>query len=116
MTAIYYLVTPASYSLLHRLTCDELYHFYAGDPIELVEVTLGGDVTRTILGPPMFPQAVAQHVVPAGHWQGSRPVLGGAWGLVGTTCSPGFEFADFELARPDDPAWTDPSLAPFLHR
>jgi predicted cupin superfamily sugar epimerase len=39
---------------------------------------------------------VPQLVVPAGTWQGSRLAEGGAWALLGTTVSPGFDYADYE--------------------
>lgn len=109
-TAIYYLITPTSYSLLHRLRCDEMYHFYAGDPIELVQVTRKGEIKTTTLGPPTNEGMIVQTIVPAGDWQGSRLLPGGEWGLVGTTCWPAFEFKDFELADPQDPLFQSPAL------
>ena len=109
-TAIYYLITPVSYSLLHRLGCDEMYHFYVGDPIELIQVTREGEIKQTTLGPPTTPGMTPQAIVPAGVWQGSRLLPGGEWGLVGTTCWPAFEFQEFELADPKDPLFQSPSL------
>jgi predicted cupin superfamily sugar epimerase len=100
-TAIFYLLTPDTFSALHRLRADELYHFYLGDPVELVELRSGGSATRTILGQDLTAGMRLQHLVRAGVWQGSRLAAGGAWALLGTTMSPGFEFADFELGRRD---------------
>lgn len=100
-TAIYYLLTPDSFSALHRLTGDELYHFYAGDPVDLL--LLDGDESgRTItlgtdLRAGMRPQALA----PSGTWHGSSLRTGGAFALLGTTMSPGYDDADFELGDPD---------------
>jgi predicted cupin superfamily sugar epimerase len=93
-TAIYYLLTPGTCSAMHRLPGDEVFHFYLGDPVEMLMlhpdgrgevVTLGSDVATMKL----------QHVVPAGTWQGSRLVAGGAYALLGTTMAPGFDFADY---------------------
>jgi predicted cupin superfamily sugar epimerase len=98
-TAIYFLLTPDSFSALHRLASDEIWHFYLGDPVQMLQldnrgagqiVTLGADFDRG-----MRPQIV----VPRGSWQGARLLPGGAFALLGATVSPGFEFADFELAQ-----------------
>lgn len=98
-TAIYYLLTPDSVSALHRLRGDEIFHFYLGDPVEMLQLRPdGGGRILTIgtdLGAGMRPQVV----VPAGVWQGSRLAPGGRFALLGTTMAPGFDPADYE--RPD---------------
>lgn len=95
-TAIYFLLTPDTFSALHRLKTDEVYHFYLGDPVELL--TLGPEGGRvTLLGSDVFGGQMPQLVVPHGVWQGSRLVPGGSFALLGTTMAPGFDFADFEL-------------------
>lgn len=113
-TCIYFLITPTSYSLLHRLKCDEMYHFYAGDPVELVQVGLDGKIVTQVLGDPTVAGQLCQWLVPAGNWQGSRLVAGGAWGLMGTTVWPGFDLSDFELALPGDERFRAEQLQPFL--
>jgi uncharacterized protein len=97
-TAILYLLTsdPDSFSTLHRLPTDEVYHFYLGDPVELLLLFPGGEVEIATLGPDVLGGHRVQHVVPRGVWQGSRVKEGGAWALLGTTMAPGFEFADYE--------------------
>ena len=37
-TAIYYLLAPDTFSALHRLASDEVFHFYLGDPVEMVQL------------------------------------------------------------------------------
>lgn len=90
-TAIYYLLTPTRHSRLHRLPGDEIYHFYLGDPVELLLLRPVGSGEVVVLGADLTMQVV----VPGGVWQGSRLVPGGRWALLGTTMSPGFEFAHF---------------------
>jgi predicted cupin superfamily sugar epimerase len=97
-TAIYYLLTPDTYSALHRLRQDEVFHFYCGGSLEGILLPPGGGLTRVTLGPGRAAGETLQYVVPAGVWQGWRLAAGGKWGLVGTTVAPGFEFADMELA------------------
>lgn len=95
-TAIYYLLTPDTRSAMHRLASDEIFHFYLGDPVEMVQLHPDGTgkviVIGTDLGRGMRPQAL----VPRGVWQGSRLVPGGQYALMGTTVSPGFEYDDYE--------------------
>jgi predicted cupin superfamily sugar epimerase len=97
-TAIYYLLEPGTFSALHRLRSDEVYHFYLGDPVEMLLLEPGvGRVLR--LGNDLAAGLRPQVVVPAGTWQGSRLESGGRWALLGTTMAPGFDVADFELGR-----------------
>ena len=99
-TAIYYLLTPDTYSALHRLPGDEVFHFYLGDPIEMLELLPDGSSRITVLGAGLDGMR-PQHVVPGGVWQGSRLLPGGAWALLGTTMAPGFSYEDYEEAGAD---------------
>ena len=87
-SAIYYLLTEDSFSHLHRLTGEEVYHFYMGDPVELCELMPDGSTKLTVLGTDLFKGQVPQHVVEGGIWQGSRLKEGGKWALLGTTMCP----------------------------
>lgn len=100
-TAIYYLLTPDTFSALHRLPGDEIYHFYLGDPVELLQLHPDGTGTISVLGQEVLAGMHVQHVVPGGTWQGSRLVAGGHWALMGTTMAPGFAFEDFEAGERD---------------
>lgn len=102
-SAILYLLTdrPEGFSALHRLRTDELYHFYLGDPVELLELDEDGGRT-TVLGPDVLGDQTVQHAVPAGTWQGSRLLAGGRWALLGATMAPAFDPDDFELGRRAD--------------
>lgn len=95
-TAIYYLVTPNSFSALHRVKADEIFHFYSGDPVEMIQIDEEGKLTKHIIGSNFVDGQQPQLVVPKGVWQGTRLVAGGQWALMGTTVAPGFEFEDFE--------------------
>lgn len=99
-TAIYYLLTPDTCSLMHRLRGPEVYHFYLGDPIEMLMVDEDGPKV-VLIGPDLAAGHQVQHVVPGGVWQGSRLVPGGRYALLGTTMAPGFDLEDFTLGRRD---------------
>ena len=96
-TAIYYLITPESFSALHRLPQDEIFHFYLGDPVEMVQLETGKPPRHFILGTDLANGQRPQVVAPANIWPGTRLLEGGQWALLGCTVSPGFEYADFEI-------------------
>jgi predicted cupin superfamily sugar epimerase len=100
-TAIYYLLTPDTFSALHRLPTDEVFHFYLGDPVEMLQLgPLPGNGGRILtLGPDILTGQQVQTVVPAGVWQGSYLREGGRFALMGTTMAPGFDFADYEAGE-----------------
>jgi predicted cupin superfamily sugar epimerase len=101
-TAIYYLLTENSYSHMHRLCTDEVFHFYLGDPIELLELFPDGTSRKVILGQDIMNGQEVQAVVNAGSWQGSRVIPGGRFALIGTTMSPGYAQSDYEHGRAED--------------
>lgn len=97
-TAIYYMVVPSSFSALHLLQkSDEIFHFYGGDPVEMIQIDPHGKLQTFVLGADVMAGQSPQVVVPGGNWQALRLKEGGAWALMGTTVSPGFEFEDFEV-------------------
>jgi hypothetical protein len=99
-TAIYYLLRAGERSHWHRVGATEIWHFYAGDPLEL-RVAPGDEepVVRRVLGAAIDERQAPQVLVPAGWWQAARPL--GEWTLVGCTVAPGFDFSGFELAEED---------------
>ena len=101
-TGIYYLLTPETFSAMHRLQSDEIFHFYSGDPVEMAQLWPDGSGRVLILGSDFFNGMQPQVVVPRGTWQGSRLLKDGRFALLGTTVSPGFEFADYESGLRDE--------------
>jgi predicted cupin superfamily sugar epimerase len=101
-TAIYYLLTPRTFSPIHRLQSDEIFHFYLGDPVEMFQLWPDGSCKVFILGPDILNGMQPQVVVPKGIWQGARLLKSGKFALLGTTVSPGFEFADYESGSRDE--------------
>lgn len=104
-TAIYYLLEPGTFSEMHVLASDEIFHHYAGDPVEMLQLHPDGSRRRVTIGKDLRAGETPQVVVPRGVWQGSRllPIAqqdAGAygWALLGCTVSPGFEFADYKSA------------------
>ena len=97
-TAIYYLLEPGTFSEMHRLKSDEIFHFYAGDAVEQLQLPAGGTGRLVQIGSDLARGERPQVVVPAGVWQGARLAGGGAvgWALLGCTVSPGFEYEDYE--------------------
>jgi len=100
-TAVYYLLEPGTFSEMHRLRSDEVFHFYMGDAVEMLRLTPGEAGERVVIGTDLVAGERPQVVVRHGVWQGSRLVAGGAWALLGCTVSPGFEFEDYEEGSRD---------------
>lgn len=98
-TAIYYLVTPGRFSALHRVASTEIFHFYLGDPVAMLQLFPGGAGQGLTLGPDILAGQRPQAVVRRGVWQGTRLCPGGRFALLGCTVSPGFEFEDYEHGR-----------------
>lgn len=100
-TGIYFLLETGNFSAFHRIKSDEMWHFYAGDALEVIEIDGSGTLTVTSIGNAVEEGAVFQYVVKAGNWFASRVKTGGAFALVGCTVAPGFDFADFEMPSRD---------------
>lgn len=102
-TSILFLLSdePDSFSAMHRLPKDEIYHFYFGDPVELLLLFPDGTSQVIILGHDILDGQQLQFVAPAGVWQGSRlrassSTQGAGYALMGATMAPGFHVTDFE--------------------
>jgi predicted cupin superfamily sugar epimerase len=95
-TAIYYMITPETFSALHRVPGPEIFHFYLGDPVIMLQLLVDGSSRTISLGSDLARGHQPQVVVRGGVWQGSRLAPGGNFALMGTTMSPGFDPADYE--------------------
>jgi predicted cupin superfamily sugar epimerase len=97
-TAIYFLLEQENFSAFHRIKSDECWHFYAGDALLIYVIQQDGAMKITTLGNDIDAGHLFQYVVPANYWFASVPAPGSVFSFVGCTVSPGFDFADFELA------------------
>ncbi len=100
-SAILCLLTGDAFSKLHRLASDEIFHFYLGDTITMLQLHPEGSSEIIDLGSDLTRGQHVQVAVPRGTWQGCYLNQEGKFALMGTTVSPGFEFADFEEADRD---------------
>src|SRR5579863_8386192 len=94
-SAIYYLLETGTFSELHALESDEIFHFYLGDPVEMLQLFPDGGSAILILGPDLSAGQHVQILVPAGVWQGMRLIGNGMLALLGCTVTPGFNYADY---------------------
>jgi predicted cupin superfamily sugar epimerase len=97
-TAIYYLLEAGVFSEMHVLDSDEIFHFYLGDPVEMLQLYPDGTSAVFTLGQDLAAGQLVQLVVPAGVWQGTRLIGDGKVALLGCTVTPGFDFADYRNA------------------
>jgi uncharacterized protein len=103
-TAILYLYNTDAdcFSAMHRLPTDEIYHFYMGDPTEMLLLYPDGRTERVVMGQDVFNGQKVQFVAPKGVWQGSHLIEGGNYALVGTTMAPGYADNDYEGGDRDE--------------
>jgi len=103
-SAIYCLETREDFSALHLLQTDEIWHYYGGDPLEILLLYPDGHGETAVIGPDVLHGQHAQFTVPRGVWQGSRPIGAGpdSYTFFGTTLGPGFEYGDFAIGYRDE--------------
>jgi predicted cupin superfamily sugar epimerase len=100
LTTIYFLLPKGSFSRWHQVASDEVWHFYEGDPLELLELSASGEsVLRHRLGPVGSGTDAPVCTIGAGIWQAARPL--GEYAFVGCTVGPGFDWADFRMLADD---------------
>jgi len=115
-TAIYYLLTPDTKSMLHRLPTDEIFHFYLGDPVLMLQLFPDGTSKTIFIGQDLNGGHYVQVLVPKGVWQGSYLLEGGRFALMGTTMAPGFDFADNEIGDREELIKICPSQQDLIKR
>ena len=113
-TAIYYLLTPGTFSEIHRLPTDEVFHFYLGDPVEMLQLHTDGSGEVINIGNNLAAGELPQVLAPGNVWQGSRLITGGQFALLGTTVAPGFEYADYTSGRRDELVESHPAFAELI--
>jgi len=97
-TAIYFLLAPGHVSELHMLPSDEVYHFYLGSPVRMLQLSADGSGREVLLGSDLAAGQAVQMVVPGGVWQGSRLAGDVGFALLGCTMAPGFDYAGYRNA------------------
>jgi len=117
-TAIYYLLTPDTISRMHRLPSDETFHFYMGDPVEMLLLfgeNRDADARTITFGHDLFAGQHVQFTVSGNVWMGARLMDGAAgYALMGTTVAPGFDFDDLEMGDGDALSAVWPSHAELI--
>jgi predicted cupin superfamily sugar epimerase len=101
-TAIYYLLEQGQFSEMHLLESDEMFHFYWGDPVEMLQLFPDGRSVVLTLGQDLSAGQRVQVLVPAAVWQGTRLIQDGTVALLGCTVVPGFDYADYHNASYDE--------------
>jgi len=113
-TAIYFFLAKGDKSHLHRLKQDEMWHFYLGDRLRLCMISPEGEYKEVVLGRDILHGECLQYVVPAGWWFGATLAEGAEWSLVACTVTPGFDYADFEMADRESLITQFPHLEAFI--
>ena len=96
-TGIFYLLEKGDKSCLHKITSDEMWHFYGGDSIVIVEITVEGELKETLMN-----KDQVQYVVLANTWFGAYLPAGSNFALMGCTVSPAFHFKNFTIGNKEE--------------
>lgn len=115
-TSIYYLLTSETFSEMHRLLTEEVFHFYLGGPMRMLQLFPDGSGREVVLGSDILGGQAPQVVVPPGVWQGSLLEPGVEFVLLGATMAPGFDYADYEQGRRAELAARYPAHAELITR
>jgi hypothetical protein len=96
-TLIYFLLSGDDFSAFHRVRAsDEVWHLYAGGPLEIFVIDAAGGLDRRLVTTDLT-TGEPTTLIPAGAWQAARLAPGARWALGGCTVAPGFDYDDFEL-------------------
>jgi len=110
-SALYFMVTPEAHVRLHRIRNDQLYHYYLGDPIELIMLPAEGAAQRVVVGPDLRGGQRVQQLIPGGTFHTARIRPGGRWFLGASTEWPGVVPADVEMGDLEALAARHPAVA-----
>jgi uncharacterized protein len=112
-SALYFMVTPIAPVRLHRIRNDQLYHYYLGDPIELIMLHGDGSIERVVVGPDLRGGQRVQQFIPGNTFHTAR-LVGRRWFLGASTEWPGVDPVDVEIGNLDALAKQYPAVAPDL--
>lgn len=115
-TCIYYLITPESFSEIHKLPGPEIWHYYLGDPAEQIQISPEGKIRQIVFGHDIAQNQQLQVIVPKNTWQGTRLSTGGTFALFGTTMSPGFAFSDYIPGNREELFLKHPEHQPIIQK
>jgi len=107
---------PHSVSLFHKLTTDEVWHFYDGSPLIVYEIDRAGKLKENILGLNVEKGESPVVVIEAGNWFCAELAETNSFTLAGCTVSPGFDFDDFELANKSELSERFPQHKEFIEK
>jgi predicted cupin superfamily sugar epimerase len=111
-TSIYFLLTPETFSAFHRLSSDETWHFYRGDPVSLEIIDASGAYETRVVGA----GDALQTTIAGGAFFAAHVDAAGGFAFVGCDVAPGFEFADFQLTTRSMLTAAYPHLGPLIAR
>jgi predicted cupin superfamily sugar epimerase len=110
-SALYFMLTPQEPVKLHRIMNDQLYHYYMGDPIEVLMMLEDGSTQFHVVGPDLRGGQVVQLYIPGGTFHTARVIGERRWFLGASTEWPGVEPADVELGKADELVKKFPKVA-----
>src|SRR5215813_12359586 len=100
-SALYFMVTPTAPVQLHGIRDDQLYHYYLGDPLEVLLLRSDGTTDRVVVGPNLRGGEHLQLFIPGDTFHTARVIGRRRW---------------FLGAAPSGQAWCPPTSRPAMSR
>jgi predicted cupin superfamily sugar epimerase len=110
-SALYFMLTPQEPVKLHRIRNDQFYHYYLGDPIEVLMMLTDGSTQHHVVGPDLRAGHTVQLFIPGSTFHTARVIGTRQWFLGGSTEWPGVEPQDVELGNADELVKKYPGVA-----
>jgi predicted cupin superfamily sugar epimerase len=114
-SALYFMVTPTAPVRLHRIRNDQLYHYYLGDPLEVLLLHGDGTTERVVVGPDLRGGERVQLFIPGNTFHTARLIGRRRWFLGASTEWPGVVPTDVEIGNVEQLAAKYPAVAADLH-
>ena len=110
-SALYFMVTPGAPVRLHRIRNDQLYHYYLGDPLEVLMLHVDGTTEHVVVGPDLRGGQLLQLLIPGNTFHTARVIGRHRWFLGASTEWPGVEPVDVEIGNVEALAAKYPQVA-----
>jgi predicted cupin superfamily sugar epimerase len=110
-SALYFMVTPSAPVRLHRIRNDQLYHYYLGDPLEVLLLHGSGTTERFVVGPDLRGGERVQLLIPGNTFHTARLTGRRRWFLGASTEWPGVVPSDVEIGEVEVLAGKYPGVA-----
>jgi len=100
-SSILYLLPSHEVCAWHRLSCDEMWHYYGGSSLKIYILNRVKGLCEHTLGHDLDHSEMPQVIIPRSTWFCAEVKNQDSYSFCGCTLWPSFSYADFDLADRD---------------